>query len=109
MKKVTAKTSSGTSTICAYGHRYVKSSACPTCPVCEAGRKPNAGFLSAFSAPARRALERIGVDTARKLSRYSEKEILALHGMGKASLPALRKALQDAGLSFRSLKEDKAP
>jgi len=40
--------------------------------------------------------------TLQQLSAYSEKEILQLHGMGPASLPKLRAALQEYGLSFRN-------
>lgn len=87
--------------VCANGHTYYKSSDCPACPVCEAARKPLSGFLSLLSAPARRALTGIGVTDLKQLSTYSEKEILALHGMGKASMPLLREALSKEGLGFR--------
>lgn len=59
-------------------------------------------FLSLLSNPARSALEHAGITTPSKLAKYSEKEILALHGVGPASMPTLRKALQDAGLAFAS-------
>ncbi|WP_459641126.1 helix-hairpin-helix domain-containing protein [Flavobacterium sp. CGRL2] len=42
---------------CKKGHHYSKTSDCPTCPICEAQRKPKSGLLSVLSAPARRALE----------------------------------------------------
>lgn len=87
---------------CPQGHRYHKTSDCPTCPQCETARKPQSGFLTALSAPARRALEHEGVTTVKKLAAKREKEILALHGMGPASLPALRAALKSAGLSFKA-------
>jgi DNA-directed RNA polymerase alpha subunit len=87
---------------CPKGHTYYKSSDCPTCPTCEQERKPESGFLSVFSAPARRALENNGITTVEQLSTYTEKEILKYHGMGPASLPKLRSALEEKGLSFRS-------
>ena len=87
--------------ICSKGHRFHKSSDCPTCPTCEKEKKQKTGFLSVISAPARRALEREGINTLLKLSKYSEKEILELHGMGAASVPALKNALKENGLSFR--------
>ncbi|WP_369900872.1 RNA polymerase alpha subunit C-terminal domain-containing protein [Bacillus manliponensis] len=87
---------------CSKGHTYYKSSDCPTCPVCEQERKPESGFLSKFSAPARRALEYEGITTLQQLSTFSEKEILKLHGIGPASLPVLRASLQESGLSFKS-------
>jgi DNA-directed RNA polymerase alpha subunit len=86
---------------CEKGHKYYKSSDCPTCPVCEQERKPDTGFLSLLSAPARRALENNGITSLQQLSTYSEKEILKFHGMGPASLPKLRAALETGGLSFK--------
>lgn len=88
--------------VCPNGHTYYKSTDCPTCPTCEAERRPTEGFLSLLSAPARRALTSMGITDLRQLSAYSEKEILALHGMGKASMPILRDALSKEGLVFRS-------
>lgn len=87
---------------CNKGHKYYKSSDCPTCPICEQERKPANGFLSLLSAPARRALENNGISSLQELSKCSEKEILQLHGMGPASLPKLRTALKENGLSFRN-------
>jgi len=86
---------------CPEGHQYYKSSDCPVCPICEAERKPEKGFLSLLSAPARRALENSGIATLEKLSAYSEKELLQLHGFGKSSLPKLRAALEAIGLAFK--------
>lgn len=92
----------GTLRTCEKGHKYYKSSDCPTCPECEKEKKPTEGFLSRLSSPARNALVHyLGVDTPEKLSKYTEKEILNLHGMGKASLPTLRKALEEKGLKFK--------
>ncbi|EJS65048.1 hypothetical protein COJ27_25430 [Bacillus cereus] len=86
---------------CEKGHEYYKSSDCPTCPACEKEKKPTTGFLSLLSSPARNALQHHGIHTIEELSKYSEKEILKLHGMGPASLPKLRKALEESGLSFK--------
>ncbi len=86
---------------CKKGHKFYKSSDCPTCPICEEQRKPKDGFLSQLVAPARRALENNGINTLKKLSTYSEKEILALHGMGPSSIPKLILALKNEGLSFK--------
>ncbi|WP_026574326.1 RNA polymerase alpha subunit C-terminal domain-containing protein [Bacillus sp. UNC438CL73TsuS30] len=87
---------------CNKGHKYYKSSDCPTCPTCEKERIPSSGFLSHLSAPARRALENNGITSLNELSKLSEKEILEFHGMGPASLPKLRSALKENGLSFRN-------
>jgi len=88
--------------ICKKGHRYYKSSDCPTCPICETERKPTDGFLSLLSAPARRALENKGITTLEQLSKFTEGDILKLHGMGKASLPKMRKLLSAKDLSFKT-------
>ena len=85
--------------ICPKGHRFEKTSDCPTCPVCEAAK--NKAFFVKLSAPARRALQAMGIDSVEKLSLFSEKEILLQHGMGKASLPALKAVLQAHQLSFK--------
>ena len=87
--------------VCKNGHKYYKSSDCPTCPVCEEQRKPKTGFLSLLGAPARRALENAGITTLKKLSQFREADILKLHGMGPGSLPKLHSALKEAGLSFK--------
>jgi predicted RecB family nuclease len=95
-------TSKKTMRTCNKGHNYYKSSDCPTCPICEQERKPENGFLSLLSAPARRALENNGITSVQELSKLSEKEILKLHGMGPASIPKLRSALKENGLSFKN-------
>ncbi len=95
------KQKKGTLRICDEGHRYYKSSDCPVCPQCEAAREPNARFLLHLVRPAQRALENAGIDSLKKLSRYTEGEILSLHGMGPSSMPVLRRLLREAGLAFR--------
>ncbi|MFD1957370.1 RNA polymerase alpha subunit C-terminal domain-containing protein [Paenibacillus thailandensis] len=92
---------------CDKGHRYYKSSDCPACPVCEREKKPESGFLSRLSSPARRALEHNGITTLQKLSAYTEREILKLHGIGPSSMPILRNALQSEGLAFNRGNETK--
>lgn len=87
---------------CEKGYKYTKSSDCPVCPICEAERKPNDAFLSLLSAPARRALENHNITSLQDLSGYTESEIVKLHGMGPASLPKLRNALQENGLAFKA-------
>ena len=86
--------------ICDKGHTFYKSSDCPTCPTCAAENKPESGFLSLLSAPARGAVEHAGITTLTQLSQYSEREILKLHGVGHKSLPTLREALGEAGMAF---------
>ncbi|URM32572.1 RNA polymerase alpha subunit C-terminal domain-containing protein [Cytobacillus firmus] len=87
--------------ICEKGHKFYKTSECKSCPACDKENKPNSGFLSKLSAPARNALVFDGIDTLEKLSNYTEKEILKLHGIGPASLPIMRTCLKEEGLSFK--------
>ena len=87
---------------CSNGHIYYKSSDCPTCPTCEQENKPESGFLALLSAPARRALVHDGITSLQKLSEFSEKEVLKLHGIGPASLPTLRACLEEEGLTFKN-------
>jgi len=65
--------------ICPIGHKYYKSTDCPTCPICEAARKPKGGFMALLSAPARRALENNGSKTLKQLPKLIEKEVLSFH------------------------------
>lgn len=62
--------------------------------------EPKESFLSLLAAPARRALENKGITTLQQLSKFSEAEILELHGMGSSSIPKLRSVLETQGLSF---------
>ena len=93
-KKVIVKT-------CNKGHQFFKSSDCPVCLICEAARKPTDGFLALLAAPARRALENANISTLKALSRYSETEIAALHGMGKTTITRLQALLKEEGLAFK--------
>lgn len=86
---------------CKKGHQYYKSSDCPVCPICGKNDKPEVGFLSLISAPARRALENKNIKTLKQLSKYSVRDILELHGMGKTTIPFLKNELENAGLAFK--------
>src|SRR5690606_15220931 len=87
--------------VCEKGHTYYKNSDCISCPTCDKENKPQNGFLSKLSSPARNALAHKGIGTVQKLSTYTEKEILNIHGIGPASLPVLRNSLEEHGLSFK--------
>ncbi len=66
------------------------------------GRKQSKeDFLSVLSAPARRALENKGIKTLKQLARFTESDILAMHGIGKSTMPKLRNVLENAGLHFK--------
>lgn len=88
---------------CPNGHHYTKTSDCPTYPQCEAARATKEGWMAQLGAPARRALESAGIKTLSRLSRYSEKDLMALHGFGPGSLPAIREALDQVGLQLKSI------
>jgi DNA-directed RNA polymerase alpha subunit len=105
MEKFVMASAKKTLKICPEGHKFYKSSDCPTCPTCAANNKPESGFLSKLSNPARSALEANGITTLTELAKYSEREILKLHGMGPRSIPTLRQALMDAGLSFKDAQD----
>ncbi|UAL46421.1 RNA polymerase alpha subunit C-terminal domain-containing protein [Sutcliffiella horikoshii] len=87
--------------VCEKGHKFYKSSDCQSCPTCDKENKPESGFLSKLSSPARNALVHEGIDTLQKLSKYTEKEILKIHGIGPASFPIMRTSLKEEGLSFK--------
>ena len=87
---------------CPNGHKYRKSSDCPTCPRCEELRLKDRRFLPKLSAPAKRALEGAGITSIKELSRRREADVMSLHGMGPASLPHMRAALKEAGLTFKT-------
>jgi len=86
--------------ICPNGHKYYKSSDCPTCPVCEEERKPDTGFLSILVAPARRALENAGIESVDQLATWTENDLLKLHGLGPSTIPKLKKVMKAKGYSF---------
>lgn len=88
--------------ICTQGHVYYKSADCAVCPACERERISAVPFYAALAAPARRALERQRILSPKMLAEYSEREILALHGIGPSSIPVLKAVLQKEGLNFKS-------
>ena len=45
-------------------------------------------------------MEHAGITTVKQLAKHTQQEVLALHGMGPASLPALQAALKAEMLSF---------
>lgn len=95
----------GTKRTCTRGHAFYKSSDCPVCPVCWTGyyrQKSQGDFPDKLSAPALRALLSAKIYNLRALSKHSEAEVLALHGMGPASLPILHAALKEKNLEFRA-------
>lgn len=86
---------------CPKGHRYYKSTDCPSCPICENERKPSEGFLSLISAPACRALATLSIYSLVELSKFTKEEIAKLHGMGPSGIKMLETELNNQGLSFK--------
>jgi DNA-directed RNA polymerase alpha subunit len=58
--------------------------------------------LPKLAAPARRALLAAGYTSLKDFTEVTEPEVMKLHGMGPNALRALRQALEERGLSFRS-------
>lgn len=48
-----------------------------------------------------RALQAAGIDSLAGVSRYSEQELLAIHGVGPKAIRILAAALAEKGLTFR--------
>lgn len=60
-----------------------------------------ADFLTKLSKPARNALMSANINSFIELAQHTEKEILALHGIGRASLPTMYAFLSKNDLSFK--------
>jgi predicted Fe-Mo cluster-binding NifX family protein len=58
--------------------------------------------FSFLSAPAQRALANKGIKNLKELATYSQAEILILQGMGPGSIPKLKAALENEGLTFKN-------
>lgn len=58
-------------------------------------------FPKGVSAPAKRALNSIGISRLEQLVEVSEAELAALHGMGPKALGVLKAALEERGLAFK--------
>lgn len=86
---------------CPNGHSFDHKQ-CPVCPICldaEMKAKYGAEFPK-MGNPALNALNHAGITKFSDLTKYSEKELLQLHGFGPKGLRILKEALQEKGLSF---------
>ena len=83
---------------CANGHVF-RQGEWPTCPTCERERMAMSP-LPAIGAPATRALQAAAVDRLVDLAVWSERDLLALHGMGPRAVDRLREHLATVGMSF---------
>jgi hypothetical protein len=68
---------------------------------------PPVGGLPKISQPANRALAGAGIKRIEQLAKWTEAEVLALHGVGPTAMPPLRAALKAKGLSFAAGKKKK--
>lgn len=91
--------------ICLNGHKYYHTSDCPACPTCWKEYKANhTSEFDGMSAPAQRALETAGIKTLVDLAKWTQKDILKLHGMGSASIPMMKAKLKEINADFASNK-----
>lgn len=97
-----SKPQKGTKKICPQGHAFLKTSDCPTCPVCEKLKKPQSGLYAHLSAPARRALENGGIHEIKDFSKYTKSEVLAMHGIGMRAIQTIEKLMAGEGIQFIS-------
>lgn len=62
--------------------------------------KKNIIFPEYLAKPAQRALQNAGIASLKELTKFSELEILKLHGMGRSGLGLIIKGLKEKGWSF---------
>lgn len=60
--------------------------------------------LPKLAAPARRALAGAGIQNLKQLSKLTEEQLKALHGIGPNAVNELRKALAAKGMTFAKQK-----
>jgi hypothetical protein len=89
--------------ICNNGHRFEKTSDCPVCPFCssEDMKTKYGDEFPPIGAPAFRAIHNVGIASLSDLTKYSEKDLLALHGFGPRALRLLRETLLEKGMHFK--------
>lgn len=98
------KTAKGKLNICSRGHRFFKSSDCPVCPQCWSGyyrKRHQNDFPEELGAPALRALLGAKITMLAHLAKFTEADILALHGMGTKGVQRLKAAMRARKLAFR--------
>ncbi|OWY62902.1 hypothetical protein B7486_55955 [cyanobacterium TDX16] len=62
----------------------------------------NENALPDIGRPARRALDELGITTLDQVARMSERELLAVHGVGPNAVRILGEALADRGQTLAS-------
>lgn len=89
--------------VCSRGHEFYKSSDCPVCPVCWSGfykAKAQSDFPK-IGAPALRALINAKITKLAHLKKFTEKELLDLHGFGPKAVKILKSEMSKKGMSFK--------
>jgi len=72
-------------------------------PICTENHVSANNFLSGIIAkPARKSLEKEKINSLVKLSEYSEKELLQMHGFGKNTVEKLKLYMKENHLSFKN-------
>ena len=72
-------------------------------PICAENHVEGNQFLQGVIAmPARRTLEKEHIDSLRKLSDYSENELLKFHGFGKNTISKLKNYMKENNISFKN-------
>jgi hypothetical protein len=89
---------------CPNGHTFEKSSDCPTCPVCEKAKQYNPEFPK-LSKPAQRALVNAGILKLKDLEKWTEADLLSLHGIGPSAIPPLKAAMKKERITFKPMKK----
>lgn len=88
---------------CLNGHSFEKTSDCPVCPICSSEEMKNkyGAEFPKIGAPAFRALDSAGIKQLTYLTKYTEKQLLQLHGFGPKALRVLKNELKSHDLSFK--------
>jgi hypothetical protein len=58
--------------------------------------------LPKIGAPATRAFAHVGITTLEDLCEWTERDLLALHGVGPRAITILRPVMAEHGVTFRS-------
>ena len=89
------------------GHVFLKSSDCPICPKCWSGyyrTKLQHDFPPDLAAPALRALLNAKITKLSQLQRWTESDLIKLHGLGPKAIKQLQVALKQKHLSLAGKK-----
>lgn len=64
--------------------------------------RPVGDLPNSMGKTAPRELQNAGIDSLQKASEYSERELLAIHGVGPKAIRLIREAMHEKGLALRS-------